>query len=189
MNQSLELEYICIWAETPKTEPKRGRKSVSFSDRYVFTGNVIIDGTTYRVQFVEHRDVTKLLTGVHKSRASHVELYRVYHEAHQAQERTYFSPVIAKTEGRIGEPAAIGNEDTLLPYLVLSRNGLMIEIDLKAININKPSDEDPRLGTIEHIQTLTTQRGEIIVVPGKYMRWVWRRPTPKPIPATTLEAA
>ncbi|BAE50432.1 hypothetical protein amb1628 [Paramagnetospirillum magneticum AMB-1] len=77
----------------------------------------------------------------------------------------------------------------MLPYFVLSRNGLMIEIDLKAINISKPSDEDPRLGTIEHIQTLTTQRGEIIVVPGKYMRWVWRRPTHKPIPATTPKAA
>ncbi|EME67560.1 hypothetical protein H261_22893 [Paramagnetospirillum caucaseum] len=183
-----ELEYFCIWADTPKTEPKRGRKSVSFSDRYAFTGNAIIDGGTYRLQFVEHKDVTKLLNGVHKSRASHVRLYSLYPEAHLAQERTYFSPVIAKTGGRIGEPAAISDDHcTWFPYFVLSRNGLLIEIDFKGINISKPSEEDPQLGTIEHIQTLTTRRGEIIMVPGNHMRWVWRRPVPKV--ATTAEAA
>ena len=178
----IEIDYFCIFREEPRDIPKKGHKSLAFSSRYQFSGLIEIDGIEYTVKFSSYDDLNKLIDGTYKSKASFVDIYRIYTKAISRNARTYFSPVITKPKGRCGTWTLLGQDDTAcVPYLVMSiPSPGRIEVDLMAMDVN---------GEFTLIKTLTTKPGGIVMRMGSKMRWVWRRAKAVPATSTTPEAA
>ncbi|BAE50997.1 hypothetical protein amb2193 [Paramagnetospirillum magneticum AMB-1] len=141
---------------------------MAFSSRYQFSGHIEIDGTEYTVKFSSYDDLNKLIDGTYKSKASFVDIYKIYTKAIRLEARTYFSPVITKEKGRCGQWTLLGRGDTAcVPYLVMSiPSPGRIEVDLMAMDFN---------GESTRLKTLTTKPGGIVMRMGAKMRWVWRR--------------
>lgn len=125
------LTYFCFWPRRARTKPRKGRKKVTFSDRYQFDGNAVIEQVVYRVAFVTYEDVFRLMAGEFTCKTSMVELYAAYEEALALQEQTYFSPIIQAEPGCIGSPAVIEKGGMVwLPYLtvdLVAKGKIMVE--------------------------------------------------------------
>lgn len=168
------LSYVCVFGEAPIEETRKGRKRITISNRYQFSGYVHIESTEYRVKFLTYDDINRLWAGQLTSKKSILSLYLNYTDAIDLQAGQYFSPVVWAPRGCVGEAGVITKEPMVwLPYLTITKMGdITMQIDMSAIECET--------GTIIPVTTLETKPGQLVFRKGLKPRWVWRDEKSKP---------
>lgn len=161
-----QVTYLCVFPETPRNQTRKGRKRVTVSERYQFTGYVHVEDVRYRVRFLNYDDIDQLPTLTTKK--SILAIYGFYAEGIALREGQCFSPVIDAPKGGIGEPAVIPKDQFYwLPYLTLSMTGTaQIRVGVHAI--------EAETGDVIDLMTLETKPRQLLYQFNKSPRWVWR---------------
>lgn len=169
LNKLPVIDYFCVWAKKPRSKPRKGHRNLGISDRYWFTGYIEVDQVRYRVQFSTYEDVYKLLGGVFTSKDTMVALYAAYEAGIAREQGDLFSPVIADTGGRIGEPVVIWRDQfAWMPYVIMTTDERGVaEIEVLGI--------ETQMDTVIPIQTLSREPGGITMAKGRTRRWFWSR--------------
>ena len=161
-----QVTYLCVFPETPRDQTRKGRKRITVSERYQFTGYVHVEQVRYRVRFLNYDDIDQLPALTTKK--SILAIYGFYAEGIALREGQCFSPVIDAPKGGIGDAVAIHKEPLMwLPYLTLSMTGTaQIRVGIRAI--------EAETGEVFNLMTLDTKPRQLVYRFNKAPRWVWR---------------